>query len=62
MYDLDNGFEGKTESGIRLYHATTTVEIAHDAAASVMKEVLETLPTVGQVECISVCYVPSIWC
>lgn len=54
MYDLDSGFEGNTDSDMTLYHATTTVEIAHDAAASVMKDALETLPSVGQVECVSV--------
>ncbi|CAN0399125.1 unnamed protein product, partial [Scytosiphon promiscuus] len=32
-----------------LFHAPTTPEIAHDASAAHMEEILETLPSVGQV-------------
>lgn len=49
MYDLDAGFEGVTAAGIKLYHAPTTPEIAHDASAADVKDILETLPTLGQV-------------
>lgn len=35
--------------GIALHHAPTTPEIAHDASASDMEELLEILPSIGQV-------------
>lgn len=49
LYDLDAGFEGTTAAEIKLYHAPTTPEIAHDASAADVEDILETLPTLGQV-------------
>lgn len=49
MYDLDDGFEGITAAGVTVYHAATTPMIAHDASASDVEELLETLPSLGQV-------------
>lgn len=49
LYDLDAGFEGTTAAGMTLFHAPTTPEIAHDASAADVEEILETLPTLGQV-------------
>lgn len=49
VYDLDDGFEGLTATGVSLYHAPTTPEIAHDASASDVEAILETLPSLGQV-------------
>lgn len=47
--DLTSGFEGTTAAGATLYHAPTTPEIDHDASAAEMEELLETLPSLGQV-------------
>ena len=47
--DLSDGFEGTTEAAAIMYHAPTTPEIAHDASAADMEELLETLPSLGQV-------------
>lgn len=49
LYDLDSGFEGMTASGMTIFHAPTTPEIAHDASASDVEELLEMLPSLGQV-------------
>lgn len=49
LYDLEAGYEGITAFGIKVYHASTTPEIPHNASASDLEELLETLPTVGQV-------------
>lgn len=49
MYDLEDGFEGLTATGVPLYHAPTTPEIAYDASASDVEDILETLPSLGQV-------------
>lgn len=51
VFDLTNGFEGTTEAAATMYHAPTTPEIAHDASAADMEELLETLPSLGQVHC-----------
>lgn len=56
MLDLDDdGFEGTTEAGATLYHAPTTPEIAHDASAADVEELLETLPSLGQVCILTMC-------
>lgn len=49
LFDLDSGFEGTTASGITLFHAPTTPGIAHDASAGDVEELLEMLPSLGQV-------------
>lgn len=49
VFDLVSGFEGTTEADKTLYHAPTTPEIAYDASAADMEELLETLPSLGQV-------------
>ncbi|CAM9176754.1 unnamed protein product, partial [Laminaria digitata] len=41
--------KGTTAAGTTLFHAMTTPEIAHDASAAEVKELLETLPSLGQV-------------
>lgn len=49
LYDLDAGFEGVTAAGVTMFHAPTTPEIAHDASAADVEEILETLSSLGQV-------------
>lgn len=52
LYDLDAGFEGTTAAGISLYHAPTTPEIAHDASAAEVEDLLGTLLSLGLVYCV----------
>ena len=52
LFDLDNGFEGSTAYGAILFHAPTTPEIANDASAAYVEDILETLPSIGQVGCL----------